>query len=226
MDWVTEVVGRRMPMSAVVTGFTLFSWSLICTKPNRNSFTRFGENRCVSVTLKKRARAGVSKGKFSDVELMLLGTVLHSDSCRSPPPNGRKLSESEKKKRAEILSWPPRNSRSQFEVNWSSENLPGSLNRKAPVFTTPFVNPGVQPRVHPAATWPDGIRNPLFNPNCPVVSSRCKSPVPPALERMGSMLGSPKALFRLAGERSAGKRGMFELMNVPGESPLRCRVPW
>src|SRR5260370_29172878 len=187
MDWVTEVVGRRMPISAVVTGFTLFSWSLICTKPNRNSFTRFGENRCVSVTLKKRARTGVSKGKFSDVELMLLASVLPSDSCRSPPPNGRKLSESEKKKRAEILSWPPRNSRSQFEVNWSSENFPGLLKAKGPVFTTPLVNPGVHATVHPAVTWPDGIRNPLFVPNSPVVSRRCKSPLPLGSHRIESM---------------------------------------
>src|SRR5216683_4204048 len=131
----------------------------MCTKPNRNSFTSVGEKRCVSVTLKKRARTGVSKGKFSDVELMLLASVLPSDSWRSPPPNGRKLSESEKKKRAEILSWPPWNSRSQFEVNWSSENFPGSLKANDPVFTTPFVNPGAQPTVHPVATCPEGIRN-------------------------------------------------------------------
>src|SRR5229473_3736669 len=197
----------------------------MCTNPKRSSFTSVGEKRCVSVALKKRAATGVSNGKFNDVELILLASVLPSDSWRSPPPNGRKLSESEKKKRAEILSWPPRNSRSQFDVNWSSVNFPGLLNAKAPVFQVPFVSPGVQPEVHPAPTWPEGIRNALFAPNCPVVSSRCKRPVPPVLERIGSMLGSPKTLSRLAGERSAGRRGMFELMNVPGESPLRCRVP-
>src|SRR5205823_14853487 len=126
----------------------------MCTKPKRNSFTSVGEKRCVSVALKKRALTGVSKGKFNDVELMLLASVLPSDSWRSPPPNGRKLSESEKKKRAEILSCPPRNSRSQFEVNWSSENFPGSLKAKALVFTTPFLNPGAQPTVHSTETWP------------------------------------------------------------------------
>src|SRR6266404_5099656 len=197
----------------------------MCTKPKRSSFTSVGEKRCVSVALKKRAATGVTNGKFNEVELMLLASVLPRDSWRSPPPNGRKLSESEKKKRAETLSWPPRNSRSQFEVNWSSVNFPGLLKAKDPVFTTPLVNPGVHATVHPAVTWPDGIRNPLFDPNSPVVSSRCKSPVPLVLERMGSTLGRPKALFRLAGERSTGRRGMFELMNVPGESPLRCRVP-
>src|ERR1700674_561453 len=128
------------------------------TKPKRNSFTSVGEKRCVSVALKKRALTGVSKGKFNDVELMLLARVLPSDSWRSPPPNGRKLSESEKKNRAETLSWPPRNSRSQLEVNWSSENFPGSLKANVPVFTTPFVSPGVQPTVHPVATCPDGMR--------------------------------------------------------------------
>src|ERR1700731_4950806 len=193
----------------------------MCTKPNRNSFTSVAEKRCVSVALKKRALTGVSNGKFNDVELMLLASVLPSDSWRSPPPNGRKLSESEKKKRTDTLSWPPRNSLSQFEVNWSSVNFPGLLKAKDPVFTTPLVNPGVHATVHPAAIWPDGIRNPLFGPNSPVVSSRCNSPVPLLLERMGSMLGRPKTLPRLAGERSAGRRGIFELMNVPGERPLR-----
>src|SRR6202043_3496551 len=107
-----------MPRSVVVTGGTLLRTSLMWTKPNRNSFTSLGENKCVSVTLKNRAWTGVSNGKLSDEELTLLASVLPRDSGKSPPPNGRKLSESEKKKRTETLSWPPRNSRSQFEVNW------------------------------------------------------------------------------------------------------------
>ena len=89
----------------------------MCTNPKRNSFTSAGEKRCVSVMLRKRAPTGVSKGKFSDAELMLLASVLPRDSCKSPAPNGRKLSESEKKNRAESLSVPPRNSRSQLLVN-------------------------------------------------------------------------------------------------------------
>src|SRR5258705_4463182 len=117
MESVTECVVWSIPRSESVTVGTLAKTSLICTNPNRNSFTSVGENKCVSVALKKRARTGVSKGKLRDVELMLLASVLPSDSCKSPAPNGRKLSESEKKKRAEILSVPPRNSRSQFEVN-------------------------------------------------------------------------------------------------------------
>src|SRR5580658_7342280 len=79
---------------------------------------------------RNRARTGVSKGKLSDAELMLLASVLPSDSCRSPPPKGSKLSESEKKKRADSLSWPLRNSRSQLLVNWSSLYLPGLLTVK------------------------------------------------------------------------------------------------
>src|SRR2546425_1919986 len=99
----------------------------MCTKPNRKSFTRVGEKRCVSETLKKRARTGVSNGKLRAVELTLLVSVLPSDSCKSPPPKGRKLSESEKKNRADSLSVPPRNSRSQLLVNWSSVYFPGRL---------------------------------------------------------------------------------------------------
>src|SRR6516164_707242 len=102
----------------------------MCTNPNRSSFTKVGEKRCVSVRLKKRACTGVSNGKFSEAELMLLASVLPNDSCKSPAPNGKKLSESEKKKRAEILSVPPRNSRSQFVVNWSSLYFPGRLMAK------------------------------------------------------------------------------------------------
>src|SRR5215472_3805264 len=101
----------------------------MCTNPNRSSFTKVGEKRCVSVTLKKRACTGVSKGKFSDAELMLLASVLPNDSCKSPAPNGRKLSESEKKTRAETFSSPWRNSRSQFAVKWSSIYSPRPLTK-------------------------------------------------------------------------------------------------
>src|SRR5579863_3131457 len=105
----------------------------MCTKPNLNSFTNVGEKRCVSVIFRKRAFTGVSNGKFSEDELTLLASVLPNDSCKSPPPKGRKLSESEKKKRAEILSCPLRNSRSQLVVNWSSVYFPGRLMANAPV---------------------------------------------------------------------------------------------
>src|ERR1700689_2812581 len=117
MESVTLLVGRSIPRSLVVTGGTLLSTSLICTKPKRNSFTSVGENKCVSVTFRNRERTGVSNGKFSEEELTLLASVLPSDSCRSPAPNGRKLAELEKKKRTETLSCPPRNSRSQLVVN-------------------------------------------------------------------------------------------------------------
>src|SRR5438270_5324737 len=117
MELVTLFVGRSTPKSLAVTGGRLSRLSLMYTNPKRNSFTSAGEKRCVSVRLKKRASTGVSKGKFSDAELMLLASVLPRDSCKSPAPNGRKLSESEKKNRAESLSVPPRNSRSQLLVN-------------------------------------------------------------------------------------------------------------
>src|ERR1700686_5277610 len=134
MEFVTLFVGRSIPRSVVVTGATLLSVSLMCTKPNLNSFTSVGEKRCVSVIFRKRVFTGVSNGKFSDDELTLLARVLPRDSCRSPPPKGRKLSESEKKNRAEILSWPLRNSRSQLVVNWSSVYLPGRLIINGAVF--------------------------------------------------------------------------------------------
>src|SRR5437660_1553422 len=97
MELVTLFVGRSIPRSVVATGGTLFSSSLICTKPKRNSFTSVGEKRCVSVTLRKRACTGVSNGKFSAVELTLLASVLPSDSGKSPPPNGKNDSAFEKK---------------------------------------------------------------------------------------------------------------------------------
>src|SRR6202043_2832252 len=128
-------------------GGTLLRTSLMWTKPNRNSFTSVGENKCVSVTFKNRARTGVSNGKFSDEELTLLASVLPRDSCRSPPPKGRKLSESEKKNRTDTLSWPLRNSRSQLVVNWSSVYFPGRLMANAPVvgsllgISNPLVDP-------------------------------------------------------------------------------------
>src|SRR5260370_37331232 len=99
----------------------------MCTKAKRSSFTSVGEKRCVSVALKKRAATGVSNGKFNDVALMLLASVLPSDSWRSPPPNGRELSEAERTKAAEVVSWPPRDSRSKFRVSLSCVNFPGLL---------------------------------------------------------------------------------------------------
>src|SRR5271154_149464 len=133
MESVTLFVGRSIPKSVVVTGGTLVKSSLICTKPNLNSFTSVGEKRCVSVIFRKRAFTGVSNGKLSEEELTLLASVLPKDSCRSPPPKGRKLSESEKKNRAESLSWPLRNSRSQLVVNWLSVYFPARLMANAPV---------------------------------------------------------------------------------------------
>src|ERR1041384_4432201 len=177
------------------------------TNPNRSSLTSVGEKRCVSVTLKNRARTGVSKGKLRDAVLMLLDSVLPSDSCKSPPPNGKKLSESEKKNRAETLSAPPRNSRSQFEVNWSSVNLPGRLMANAPVVGLPL-----------------GIRKPLeVPPNWLLLNWR-------SLTAIGSRLVTPtgrpvgkKVAIKEASVRfwASGSVGIVVLINVPAERPLR-----
>src|ERR1700733_2828571 len=138
MESVKLFVGRSIPRSDVVTGGSLFRSSLICTKPKRNSLTSVGEKRCGSPIFRKRACTGTSNGKFSELELTALASVDPRDSCKSPPPNGRRLSESEKKNRTDSLSWPPRNSRSQFEVNWSSVYLPGLLTANAPVVALPL----------------------------------------------------------------------------------------
>src|SRR5207302_1426538 len=82
---------------------------------------------------------------------MLLASVPPSEACRPPAPKGSSDSEFEKKNRAETLSCAPRNSRSQFVVNWSSVYLPDRLTVKSPV------------PVPSSRTL--GIRNPLGSPN-------------------------------------------------------------
>ena len=59
------------------------------TNPIRRSFTRLLETEWVSLTLKKRALTGRSKGKFRSVLLMLLARVAPSEACRPPAPKGR-----------------------------------------------------------------------------------------------------------------------------------------
>src|SRR5208282_6472492 len=93
-------------------------------------------------------------------------------------PNGSKVSELDQKKRSDKRSFPPRNSRSQFAVNWLSENLPGSLIRKGTevrqgVDAGTFVGRGYK---YPPAAAPNWL---LF-----------------ALSRLnatGSMLGTPQS---------------------------------
>src|ERR1700688_703709 len=206
MEVVTLFVGRSIPRSVVVTGATLLSTSSICTKPNLNSFTSVGEKRCVSVIFRKRAFTGVSNGKFSDEELTLLASVLPRDSCKSPPPKGRTLSESEKKNRAEILSWPLRNSRSQLVVNWSSVYFPGWLTANAPVVGSLV-----------------GISNPLVVPPNWLLSKFSNFSTTGS---MGVVVFPKNACDIEACVRTAGSDGIVVLINVPGESPLRCRVPW
>src|ERR1700678_200313 len=76
--------------------------------------------------LPNRLCSGTSRGKL---RLLVPG---------SPPvwmpkesaPKGSKVSELDQKKRSDKWSLPPRNSRSQFAVNWLSVNLPGSVTTK------------------------------------------------------------------------------------------------
>src|SRR6201987_3065468 len=119
-----------MPKSVAVTGAIFCKLLLMRTKPKRKSFTTAGENRWVSSILRNRALIGRSYGKSRSVALMLLARVAPREACNPPAPNGKNDSEFEKKKRAESLSLPPRNSRSQVVVNWSSVYLPGLLTMK------------------------------------------------------------------------------------------------
>src|ERR1700730_10794202 len=164
----------------------------MCTKPKRNSLTSVGENRWLSVIFRKRACTGVSNGKFSDAELMLLAKVLPRDSWRSPPPKGRRDSESEKKKRAENLSRPPRNSRSQLEVNWSSLYWPGRLTAKGTGLA------GSQRFAPAGAVVGAGNRYPpVLPPNGELLKFK-------SANATGSMLGRLQAASRAASEeRSA-----------------------
>src|SRR5579884_3497403 len=131
-------VGRLISTSPTVTWGTLMALLLMCTRPKRKSFTREGEKICVSEIVNRRSLTGKSNGKFKSEPL----TLPQREACRPPAPKGTCCSESEKKKRTATLSLPPRNSRSQLVVNWSSLNFPGRLMAKGPVFRLPLVSPG------------------------------------------------------------------------------------
>src|SRR5579864_3230822 len=133
---VRLLVGRLMPTSLTVTGGTLMALLLMWTQPKRKSLTRVGENRWVSATDIRRSSTGRSKGKFRSEPLMLPP----SEACRPPAPKGTSCSELEKKKRYATLSLPPRNSRSQLVVNWSSVKRPGLLKAKGPVLRLPALS--------------------------------------------------------------------------------------
>src|SRR5256885_14480741 len=120
----------------------------------RNSLTSLGEKRCVSLAVKNRPFRGRSYGKLRSVALILLERVPPREACSPPAPKGSKDSELEKKKRVEILSWPPRNSRSQFVVNWSSEYFPGLLMMKEPV---PPGVPGIVGMRNPPGLLPNWL---------------------------------------------------------------------
>src|ERR1700686_8406 len=112
MELVMLLVGRSIPRSAAVTGGIFKRLYVMRTYPKRNSLTSAGENKCVSLALKKRPLTGKSYGKFKSAALILLARVPPREACKPPAPNGREDSALEKKNRAETLSCPPRNSRS------------------------------------------------------------------------------------------------------------------
>ena len=78
-------------------------------------------------------RQVIRKIQVGGTDAALQGTAQRSG--RPPAPKGNSDSAFEKKKRAESLSLPPRNSRSQLAVNWSSVKLPGLLTMNCPVGT-------------------------------------------------------------------------------------------
>jgi len=118
----------------------------MCTKPKRNSFTRVGEKRCVSLAVKNRALQREIIGEVEIGGADAAGERAAEGSLEAACAEGKQRFRMEKKKRAETLSWPARNSRSQLVVNWSSVYFPGLLIMKVPVL--------------PAAPGIVGIRNP------------------------------------------------------------------
>src|SRR5437763_3931978 len=164
---------------------------------------------------------------------MLLASVPPKEASKPPAPKGRKDSEAEKKKRADILSWPPRNSRSQLVVNWSSVYFPVLLTTNGAEFNVTWQVTGFT--LTPGAPGKEGIRYPpVVFPNWLLLN--CSS-----FRTTGSMPGSgiaghdPAAgvlksaiiSFTKLGEvRSDGRIGNPGLsICVPGDRALRCLVP-
>src|SRR5271154_1362311 len=100
---VMLLIGRLIPKSSTVTGGLLIAELLMCTSPNRASFTTVGLKRWVSLNPKNRVLTGNVYGKFRSDAAMLPP----SEACNPPAPNGSNVCEFEKKNRAEILSEPP-----------------------------------------------------------------------------------------------------------------------
>src|SRR5450432_4338528 len=96
---------------------------------------------------------------------MLLLRVPPREACKPPAPKGRKESALEKKKRAETLSVPWRNSRSQLVVNWSSVYLPGRLMMNGAEFKLTEQVSGSTTTPALAGLPTPGNKNPLGSPN-------------------------------------------------------------
>src|SRR5258707_10956087 len=164
----------------------------------------------------------MSKGKSRSVELMLLCKVPPSEACNPPAPNGKLVSELEKKNRAPILSLLELNSLSQFVVNWSSVYFPALLKTYGAVTYAALFGSRLA-----EAPGTEGIKKPLGSPNKPPFawkSFRTSGSI------MFGVMGAVAVLNASAMEVASrwvgrtGKPGL--LIWVPGESALRCRVPW
>src|SRR5882672_8806492 len=161
------------------------------------------------------------------VALMLLASVPPKEACKPPAPKGRNDSAFEKKNRAASLSLPPLNSLSQLVVNWSSVYFPGLLMTNCAEFTlglhlSSTVTPGVP-------VGRDGNRKPFASPPnwllFALSSAKLTSSIVIGTPEQLAVAGVLKTAARFAAERSAGRIGKVVLMSVPGDKPLRCRVP-
>src|SRR5450755_3150454 len=96
---------------------------------------------------------------------MLLAKVPPREACKPPAPNGKRDSALEKKKRAATLSVPPRNSRSQLVVNWSSVYLPARLTMNGAEFRLTEQSSGFTTAPASAGLPTEGNRKPLGSLN-------------------------------------------------------------
>src|SRR6267378_1380164 len=160
------------------------------------------------------------------VALMLLARVPPREACNPPAPKGKNDSALEKKNRAASLSLPPLNSLSQVVVNWSSVYFPGLLMTNGAEFTLGLQ---VASTVTPGVPGRDGNRKPLASPPnwllFALSSARLTSSIVIGTPEQLAVAGVLKSAARFVAERSTGKIGKVVLISVPGDKPLRWRVP-
>jgi len=118
-------------------GGTLARTSLYGQIPNRNSFTSAGENNVRFRGVKEARAHRRSKGKLRDVELMLLASVLPSDSCKSPAQTAENFRNRKREARGNLIG-AAANSRSQFRGKLIVGEFSGWLTANAPVAGSPL----------------------------------------------------------------------------------------